>query len=194
MLDPETVCAVGSTFRQELLGLLSTPDSAAGVARRLGMSRQRVGYHMRELERAGCIAAAGERPARGLTEKLYRAVPIAWAHRPEGAAAPRSLRDRFSWATLVSVATHMLADLASLRRRADAAGQRLATLALTAEVRFDSAAERKAFSEELLQAVDTVLRRYDKPKTDSTRSFRLVLGAYPAAGGGTDDEAEHPRH
>ena len=194
MLNPRTVCAVGSPFRQELLALLATPDSAAGVARRLGMSRQRVGYHMRELEQAGCIAAAGERPARGLKEKLFRAVPMAWAHRPEGSEPPASLGDRYSWANLVTIATHMLADLVRLRRRADAAGKRLATLALTAELRFESAAERRAFSEELLSVVEPLLRRYDKPRAAGSRSFRLVIGAYPDAAKGEDHGPENAKH
>jgi len=194
LLDPESVCAVGSPFRQQLLDLLSEPDSAAGLARRLDMSRQRIGYHMRELEKAGCIAPAGERPARGLTEKLFRAVPMAWAHRPAGKTTPLVSADRYSWASLVRIATHMLADLTWLRRRADEAGKRLATLALSAEVHFDSAAERKAFSEELLTAVESVLRRYDKPSSKKTRSFRLVLGAYPDAEGGEHHERQDPKH
>ncbi|MBL8987996.1 MAG: helix-turn-helix transcriptional regulator, partial [Gemmatimonadetes bacterium] len=37
--------------RRQLLEALAEPDSAAGLARRLGLPRQRVNYHLRLLER-----------------------------------------------------------------------------------------------------------------------------------------------
>ncbi len=55
ILERQELGAMASPFRQQLLHALTTPGSAIGLARRFEMSRQRIGYHMRELERAGCI-------------------------------------------------------------------------------------------------------------------------------------------
>lgn len=172
--------AVASPFRQKLMRALAEPRSAASIAGELNVSRQRIGYHMRDLERSGCIELVGEQPVRGLTERLYRARPIAFA---AGRPADRSrlkAADRFSWRALVELVAIALRDLIVLRRRADRAGKRLATLALDAELRFDSPAERKAWANELVGAVEAVCRRYEKKPGAGGRSFRMVLGAYPA--------------
>lgn len=178
LLEPDALAAMASPIRQRLLRSLATPDSASGLARRFDMSRQRIGYHMRDLERAGCIELAGQRQQRGLTEKLYRTRPLAYVSAPPGVDEPAH-RDRFAWATLVNLAGRMLWHLVSLRRRADAAGKRLATLALEADLYFDSPAERKAFTEALMDAVEGVIREHEKPRSARSRGFRLVLGAYP---------------
>ena len=78
ILENDDLNAMATPFRQQLLEQLKEPASASGLARRFDMSRQRIGYHMRALEDAGCIEAAGERQARGLTEKLFRARPLAF--------------------------------------------------------------------------------------------------------------------
>lgn len=178
ILGRDDVGALSTPFRRELLDALKDPDSAVSLARRFNMSRQRIGYHMRELERAGCIELTSERRQRGLTERLYRARPIAFV---QGEAQPdRKLaaRDRHSWSALVSGLAQALWELITLRRRADAAAKRLATLTLEAELRFSSPGQRKAFTEDLIAAVEGVLSKHDHP--DGERRFRMILGAYPA--------------
>jgi predicted ArsR family transcriptional regulator len=178
VLAPDELSAVSSPFRQQLLEELMTPDSAAGLARRHDMSRQRIGYHMRDLERAGCIVPVGERQQRGLTEKLYRTRPLAYVQAPRtGDRLAR--RDRFSWAALLNLLARTLGDLIALRRSADAEGKRLATLAIEAQLHFETPGQRKAFTEDLIGAVEGVLRAHEQPATDRTRSFRLVVGALP---------------
>lgn len=181
ILEGEEVQALASPLRQEILGALATPNSAAGLAREYETSRQRIGYHMRALEEAGLIETVEERQVRGLTEKLYRARPMAFVLSPREESAPGRLRDRFSWATLTNLVARTLSDLVSLRRKADAAGKHLATLALDAEVHFETPAERKAFTEDLVDAVEGVLRRHEHAPSEGSRTFRLVLGAYPKA-------------
>ena len=157
-------------MRRKLIDALREPDSAANLARRFDMSRQRIGYHMRELEKAGCIEVTGERPQRGLTERLYQVRPMAFVD-GDAAAEPPKRRDRYSWRALVDLLAQ------SLCKRADAAGKRLATLALATDVRFDDPAGRKAFTEDLLDAVEAVVARHHRP--GGKRSFRVALGAYP---------------
>jgi len=40
-------------LRTRILGMLAEPQSAAGIARRLDVARQKVGYHLKELEKQG---------------------------------------------------------------------------------------------------------------------------------------------
>ena len=194
ILDRQEVQVVSSPFRQELLEALSTPSSAVQLARRYDMSRQRLGYHMRALEAAALIEEVGERPVRGLVEKFYRARPMAWVLSPGERGPSERLRDRYSWATLINLAARTLSDLVSLRRKADAVGKRLATLALDAELHFDTPADRKAFTEELLDAVERVVRKHEHPQSDTSRPFRLVLGAYPKPDGDAVHDRQHPEH
>ena len=190
LLGQDELAAVASPFRQKLLAELSVPQSAIHVARKLEMSRQRVGYHMRDLESAGAIACVSRQKARGLTEKLYQAQPMAFASAPDTERARMAEQDRFSWSALVNLIGQTLWDLMGLRRAADAKGKRLATMAIEAELHFASPAERKAFSEDLLDAVEQVIRKHERPETEETRGFRLILGAYPKFGGGKASERE----
>lgn len=178
ILERGELAAVASPFRQQLLDALVTPDSAAGLARRYDMSRQRIGYHMRDLEAAGCIEVAGERRQRGLTEKLYRTRPLAYVHSPPSTDRLKR-QDRYSWAALVSLVARTLRDLVSLRHAADAQRKRLATLGLEAELNFETPAERRAFSEDLIEAIEGVLKQHERPRSEKSRAFRLVVGAFP---------------
>lgn len=195
ILSNQELTAVASEFRQKLMTAMEEPRSAASMAREFQVSRQRVGYHMRDLERAGCIELVEEQPARGLKERLYRARPYAFASAPRTARSQLAAEDRFSWRALVSLVASSLWDLISLRRKADAAGKRLATLALDAELHFRSPAERKAFAEDLIDAVESVVRRHEQAPAEGSRTFRVVLGAYPKNDGGTSDDGQnHAQH
>ena len=192
ILEPQELGAMASPFRQQLLESLATPESASGLARRYEMSRQRIGYHMRDLERAGCIEITGERQHRGLKEKLYRTRPMVYAFAPPS-DEQRQRQDRFSWAALVDLVARTLWDLMSLRRRADAQGKRLATLAIEADLYFETPAQRKAFTESLIDAVEDVVRDHEQPKSETARAFRLVIGAFPKPAKKEPDH-DHPKH
>jgi DNA-binding transcriptional ArsR family regulator len=192
ILEPQELGAMASPFRQQLLESLATPDSASGLARRYEMSRQRIGYHMRDLERAGCIEITGERQHRGLKEKLYRTRPMVYAFAPPS-DEQRQRQDQFSWAALVDLVARTLWDLMSLRRKADAQGKRLATLAIEADLYFETPAQRKAFTESLIDAVEDVVRDHEQPKSETARAFRLVIGAFPKPAKKEPDH-DHPKH
>jgi DNA-binding transcriptional ArsR family regulator len=150
-------------LRRRILDSLDEPDSATGLGRRLGVPRQKVNYHLRELERAGLVELAEERRRRGFVERRVRAVA----------------RDRFSSAYLVGLARRLAEDVTTLRERAAAAGQRLATLALETEVRFASPADLRAFSEELANEVARLAAKYDRPDLARSRAHRVVAAAHP---------------
>ncbi len=179
LLNHEDLVALASPFRRELLAALEEPDSAVSLARRFDMSRQRIGYHMRELEKAGCIEKTEERQQRGLTERLYRVRPLAYVFTPERTAPADDRQDRFSWATLINSVAQSLSDLVSLRRSADEQGKRLATLALVADIHFANPSARREFTEKLITTVESLARKYDQPEAKGARCHHLLIGAYP---------------
>ncbi|KAB2955835.1 MAG: winged helix-turn-helix transcriptional regulator, partial [Thermoanaerobaculia bacterium] len=78
--------ATGS--RQDLLSALQDgPATAAGLARRLGLPRQRVNYHLRELEKAGLVELVEERRRGNCVERLVRATARAFLLGPEALGA-----------------------------------------------------------------------------------------------------------
>ena len=66
-----------------------------------------------------------------------------------------------------------------LIRRAKEAGKRLATLAVDTEVRFRSAMDRAAFSNELAEAIAELVSKYHDESVPGGRAHRLVVVAHP---------------
>ncbi|MEK6325239.1 MAG: helix-turn-helix domain-containing protein [Acidobacteriota bacterium] len=180
---PERVAAVLSPIRRQLLQNLSEPDSASGLARRLGMPRQKINYHLRELERAGFVELHEERQRRGCIERQVRitarAFVISNAFLEGLAADPDSIRDKFSSAYLIAAAGRMVRDVALLRERAASVDQRLATLAIDTEVSFASPADFNAFSEELAREIARLSVKYNQEHSRGSRRYRIFAGSHP---------------
>lgn len=196
---PDRVAAVLSPMRRQLLENLSEPDSASGLARRLGIPRQKINYHLRELERAGFVELHQENQKRGCVERQVRVTPRAFviSHAVlEGLAAdPDSIRDKFSSAYLIAAAGRIVRDVAVLRERAADVDQRLATLAIETEVSFASPADLKAFSEELAGEIARLSLKYNQEHRAASRRFRIVIGSHPViTKSDKEAEAESARH
>ncbi len=171
-------------MRVSLLERLNEPGSASSLARDLGLPRQRINYHLRELEKAGFVEFVEERRRGNCVERLVKATARSYLISPEVLGAlgrtPEEQQDRFSASYLMAAAARILRDLSGQAARAAAAKKRVATLTLEAEVRFASAEARNAFAEELAAAVARLTARYHDATTPGGRSFRLVVGSYPA--------------
>jgi DNA-binding transcriptional ArsR family regulator len=171
-------------LRLRMLQELVQPDSATGLARRLGMPRQRLNYHLRLLEQDGLIEVVEERKKRNLTERIVRTVAHSYLINPAAlgalAADPSRISDRTSSAYLVAAAARVIQEVAGLRDQADAAGKRLPTLTLQADIRFATPADQQAFAEELSAQVARLVAKYHDDQAAEGRRFRLISGAYPA--------------
>lgn len=169
--------------RKAVLGALGEGDSAAGLARKLGLPRQRLNYHLRELEKHGLVALVEERKRGNCVERVVRATSSTWLIDPAllGALGPEpgAVRDRASVAFQVAVAARTIRELAELDARARTAGQRLATLTLDTEIRFASAEARTAFAEELTASLARLVARFHDPQASGGRSFRLLAALHP---------------
>ena len=171
-------------LRLRMLGELAEPDSAAGLAKKLNLPRQKVNYHLRELEKAGLIQPVEERRKGNCVERIVRATATSYLISPEVlgplASDPSRVVDRLSSAYQVAVAAKMIRDLAILQHRADKAGKKLATFTLQTDVRFVDAVARNAFTEELSSAIVALIGKYHDEKTPGGRWFKFNVGAYPA--------------
>ncbi len=169
--------------RLQLLEQLGEPASAATVAARIGAPRQRINYHLHELEQRKLIRVVAERRRGSVVERLYQrsgdAYAISTAALGALGSSPESVRDRFSAAYQVALASRTVHELGVLQAGAEAAGQRLATLSIEVELRFADPTSRHAFAEELNAAVAALVAKYHDERAPEGRTFRLFCGAYP---------------
>ena len=66
----EAAAAALEPVRARLLGALAVPASAAGLAARVGIARQKVNYHLKTLEAHGLVELSEERHHGGITERV----------------------------------------------------------------------------------------------------------------------------
>jgi predicted ArsR family transcriptional regulator len=181
--DPAAAMAALDPVRANILAILAEPGSSTTVAAALRLPRQQVNYHLRTLERHGLLRVVEERPKRGLTERVMLATARAYVVSPsalgENATDP-ARTDRLSTRYLIAVAARMVGEVADLARRADAARKPLATLAIDTEIRFASAADRAAFTDELTNAVTALAAKYHDEHADRGRWHRVVVAAHPS--------------
>ncbi len=171
-------------LRLRLLEHLAEPASAARLARQLATPRQKINYHLRELEKSGLVRFVEERRRGNCLERIIQATATSYLISPEAVGAlasdPSRIEDRFSAAYMVAVAARTIRELAVLQRRADRAKKKLATFNLQSDVRFASAADRAAFAEELTREVARLTAKYHDEHAPGGRLFRFFVGAYPA--------------
>ena len=170
-------------LRLEILRELAEPESAAGLARRIGVPRQQVNYHVRRLEEQGLVKLVGERRVRNCIERLVQSVGRSYMISPsalgELGADPERIEDKASADYLLAVASQMIQDLAGLQKRADHADDDASTLTLRADIRFRSRAEQKAFAAELTENVARLVAKYHVARASKGRVFRVHASAYP---------------
>jgi DNA-binding transcriptional ArsR family regulator len=181
--DPVAATVALEPMRSRLLSELAAPASAATLATRVGLARQKVNYHLRALEAHGLVTLAQERKWGGLTERLLVATAASYVVSPGAmgpvAVDPKREVDRLSASYLIALGARIVRELSELIRRAKTAGKRLATLAVDTEVRFRSATERAAFTNELAETVTKLVAKYHDESAPGGRAHRLVIVAHP---------------
>ncbi|WP_351235008.1 helix-turn-helix domain-containing protein [Streptomyces sp. NPDC002133] len=182
--DPSAAAVSLDPMRARLLAeLASGPASAAMLAARVGLPRQKVNYHLKALERHGLVELAGERRKGNVTERLIRATASSYVISPLALAAvqpdPGRFRDQLSARWLLAVAARLVRDVGTLITGAAKARKGLATYALDGEVRFASAAARAAFVEELTRGVSALIAKYHDEDAEGGREHRVVVALHP---------------
>ncbi len=169
-------------LRLEILSELTEPESAAGLARRMGVPRQQVNYHVRQLEEQGLVQLVGERRVRNCVERLVQAVGRSYMISPAALGAlgadPERIEDKASAGYLLAVASQMIQDLAGLQRRSGQGDPDALTLALRTDIRFKSREAQTAFAAELAEEVARLVAKYHSERASKGRLFRVHASAY----------------
>ncbi|GLZ78448.1 transcriptional regulator [Actinorhabdospora filicis] len=181
--DPAAAGSTLDPMRARLLAELAEPASATMLAARVGLARQKINYHLRELERHGLIELVEERRKGNVTERLVRATArsyvISPAVLPAMAPDPGRSANRLSARWLLALAARLVRDVGVLIAGADKASKQVATFGLDAQVRFASPADRAAFTGELAGAVAALVSRYHDENAPDGRDHRVVLALHP---------------
>lgn len=181
--DPAAATVALEPVRSRLLAELAEPASAATLAERLGLARQKVNYHLRALEAHGLVRVARRRKWGGLTERLLIATATSYMVSPDAmgpvATDPGRSVDRLSAGYLIALAARIVREVKELLDRSEELDKRLPTLSLDTEIRFRSAGERASFSRELTDAVLSLVSRYHDAESPGGRAHRLVVVAHP---------------
>ena len=181
--EPSRAALVLHPVRSRLLSELDEPASAAELARRMGLPRQKVNYHLRELEQAGFTELVEERKKGNCLERVVCRTARSYLISPEVLGSlgdtPDEVQDRFSSTYLMASAWRMVRDVIVLRRRAKNLDKKLPTLTLQADVRFASVKDRHAFTEELANTFANLIAKYHNDNAPDGRSMRYLIGAHP---------------
>ena len=182
--DPAAAEAALEPARARLLAQLTEPRSASMLAAAAGLPRQKVNYHLRALERHKLVELVEERRKGNVTERLLQAVASSFVISPSALAAvapdPSRAPDRLSARWLLALAAQLVRDVGDLLTGAERAQKKLATFAMDGQVRFASAADRAAFTHELVQAVTSLVAKYHDEQAEGGREHHLVLAVHPS--------------
>ncbi len=181
--DPVAATVALDPVRSRLLAELSQPASAAALAVRLGIARQKLNYHLRELEKHGLVRVVEERKWGGLTERRLVASAASFVISPDAmgqvGSDPGRGGDTLSASYLIALAARVIREVGDLVRRARAAGRAAPTLSIDTAVRFKSPDDRAAFASDLTRAVTDLVARYHDEAAADGRSYRIVIVGHP---------------
>jgi len=189
MQEVEVIEAAGAAaialdpVRMRLLAELRAPASAASLAARVGLSRQKVNYHLNKLQAHGLIEDAGTRRWGGLTERLLVATAAAYIVSPEAmgdaGSNPGRLRDKLSAAYVIALAARSVREVGSMSRNALRDDKRLPVLGLDTDIRIATPADRAALANDLTAAVARLVSKYHDIDAPDGRWQRLVVAVHP---------------
>ena len=182
---PETAATALKGTRRSLLAALAEPDSAAGLARKLGIPRQRLNYHLKALEQCGLLECVEERRKGNCTERILRATARSFVISPDALGAfgptPETAQDRFSASYVVAVAARTITEVSTLDARARAEQRRISTLTLDSEIRFASPSRGQPLPRSSPIASPSSSRSITT-NVPRGRRFRLVTIGHPRPG------------
>jgi DNA-binding transcriptional ArsR family regulator len=182
--DPAAAEVSLDPIRARLLAELSEPGSATMLAAKVGLPRQKVNYHLKTLEAHGLVEMIEERRKGNVNERIMRATAASYVISPTALASvqpdPARSPDQLSASWLLAVAARLVRDVGALITGAARARKRVATFAIDGEVRFASAADRAAFTQELAGAVTALVSKYHDESATRGRDHRIVVAVHPS--------------
>lgn len=187
VVDPRRAAALMHPIRLRILHQAAQPTSATQAAGRLGLTRQRVNHHFRQLITSGFLRSAGRRRKRNMVEKLYVASAVGYLLSPEMLgpvrADWRAMAQPRSGAYLLALLANAQADVA--QARGGKAGPLAETISLKSQFRLRDGPEREEFTRALREALTEVVTRYthaaapEEGAAASGRLHRMIVACYP---------------
>ncbi len=182
--DPAAAGISLDPIRTRLLAELAQPGSASTLAPKVGLSRQKVNYHLHALERHGLVELVEERRKGNMTERVMRATAASYVISPAALAAvapdPERSPDQLSALWLLALAARLVKEIGELIARAKRARRPLATFAVDAEIRFAAAPDRAAFAAELSDVLEALISKYHDESAPDGRKHRLLVALHPS--------------
>jgi len=168
--------------RIEILSRLSRPRTCPELAKELGMTTQKVNYHMKVLKLAGLVHLVDERRKRGTMEGVYQAVAKSFWFSPRlvtqlGDRA--RTRDQASLAYLMQLAEDLQVDIGHMIEREGSA--LTPSLGVNAQIQLSDENDRARFLNEIKEIFSHLAQKYGG-SVESTHndddSYRLMLACY----------------
>ena len=168
--------------RIEILARLSKPRTCPELAMELGITTQKVNYHMNLLKEAGLVQLVEERRKRGTMEGVYQAVAKSFWFSPRlvtqlGDRA--RTRDQASLAYLLQLAEDLQVDIGHMIERE---GTGLTpSLGVNAQIQLRDETDRAKFLAEVQEIFSHLAQKYGgsgDASPDDRESYRLMLACY----------------
>lgn len=182
--DNETASSLLNPMRRQMLEHLKEPNSASGLARILKIPRQKVNYHLRELEKRGLVEFVKENRRGNCVERILQATARSYLISLESVGQlpfdVEQIKNEFSSTYLVAVASNMINEVAQLKAKAEKANKKLATFTLQSEIRFASPKSLHSFTEELSRFTTKLVTKYNDEQASKGRKYKFNICAHPS--------------
>jgi hypothetical protein len=184
--DAEAARSLLDPLRRTILERLEVPGSSSTVAQALELPRQRVNYHVRELEEGGLLRHIEDRRRGNCLERVVQATARRYVVDPgvlgtlspsEGPGGGKA--DTFSSTALLRSAAQTVAKVGTLHEGAVATGRRLPALCLEVRIRFGAPRDEVEFAEVAERVLRRLVSRYHDPEAVGGRTFRVTLHGHP---------------
>lgn len=179
LADPAAVEVALDPIRAAILDALAEPGSAASIAEAVGLTRQKVNYHLKALEAHGLVELDRTRDWGGIRERILRRSARHLVVSPDvlqpAAADPGQVADQVSAAYLIAVNARAVSEVGAMAQVART-GTRVPTLTVDTVVGFSTPQDRAAFAADLQDAITALVTRYHH---DDGRPHRLTVSSYP---------------
>lgn len=189
VVDRERAEVLLHPLRLRVLEAAREPASAAGIARRLRSTPQKVNYHVRKLEEHGFLRQVEERRSGNLVEKVFAASAESYVVATEvlgglsPRAAPAEVESAAHWMGLLARAE---SELGAVIRRG-APDRPVETFSMDADFRLLTPEQRELFERTVRDLVTAIVSKYTSAarapagEPGAGRAYRLILGCYPLA-------------
>jgi DNA-binding transcriptional ArsR family regulator len=179
--DVEQAAVLLKPVRLEVLRRMQDEVTCTELAGGLGLTPQKVHYHVKALESADLVERVAERKVRGILEGIYRARARSYWLSPRLVGAlggTRRATDQLSLGYLIQLAEEVQEDVAALASTVDA-DDAVPSLGLSAQITLRSGADRAAFLRDVQRTFRRLAEKYGAADGDGGAVHRIALACYP---------------